>query len=473
MRGRVRGERQSRRVRRAPWYVTVFKGLSWWQGALILVPVILAFRGGALGGLFGGIAALSGSALARRGWHALLTAAALVCIDALAWGAYLGAVALLVALRVLPQPAPAVPQAPPVPAQALASPAAPGLPAAAAAWQPTSCAASAASLASRPAGGTPASPPATSGTTSANADEVMLRSGNGKGQSADYSGAQVRFSSDAGQVWIYAGPYRMELELPGDGSSACGAHATAFAPGAGGTASLTVTSNGPYCGPANGTLTVYQFATDSTGAVTRLNATFSQVCNELPAPRVGYIRYNATTPTPVPVAPSASLPIVPPADSGTTSAHPDEFSVLSDPGGGTGGGQPFDYVGPDIQVTGDWGKVYVSVGDSSDLAGYWRVTLSAPAGKQLVPGTYPWAASTEGIDASGTGFGVEVVEGDVACDSYEGTFTVYQIATDPSGAITQLNATFSERCQSANPKAGFIRFNATAPTPVPLLPGSG
>lgn len=195
----VRGERQSRRVRRAPWYVTVFKGLSWWQGMLILVPVILAFRGGALGGLFGGIAALSGSSLARRGWHALLTAAALVCIDALAWGAYLGAVALLVALRVLPQPAPAVPQAPPVPAQALASPAAPGLPAAAT-LQPTSCAASAASLASRPAGGTSASPPATSGTTSANADEVMLRSGNGKGQSADYSGAQVRFSSDAGQV---------------------------------------------------------------------------------------------------------------------------------------------------------------------------------------------------------------------------------------------------------------------------------
>ena len=75
-------------------------------------------------------------------------------------------------------------------------------------------------------------------------------------------------------------------------------------------------------------------------------------------------------------------------------------------------------------------------------------------------GTIPGAGPSMDIEGDGRG-----------CDSTRGSFTIYQIASGPDGAITQLNATFSQTCDnSAGPLVGLIRYNATIPTPVPVLP---
>ena len=69
---------------------------------------------------------------------------------------------------------------------------------------------------------------------------------------------------------------------------------------------------------------------------------------------------------------------------------------------------------------------------------------------------------------------ISITGGSRGCGNDYGTFTIYQIASDASGAVTRLNATFNQACGStfAPPLVGFIRFNATTPTPtpVPVLP---
>jgi hypothetical protein len=157
--------------------------------------------------------------------------------------------------------------------------------------------------------------------------------------------------------------------------------------------------------------------------------------------------------------------VTPPPHSGTTSAHPDQLSWLSAPGDYVGGGRPVDYTGSSVRVSGSLGRVEV------DVVGFarWTLQLTAPDGEQLTPGTYP--------DATGAipGAGPDIdIEGDGrGCDVTRGSFTIYQIASGPDGALTQLNATFSQTCDnSAGPLAGLIRYNATIPTPVPVLPAS-
>lgn len=196
-----------------------------------------------------------------------------------------------------------------------------------------------------------------------------------------------------------------------------------------------------------------------------VNATFSGDCgpNASVADNVGFVRYNATLATPVPTVPSSAQPVTDPPNSGTTSANADEFSFLSADGDYIGGGSSADYTGSNVVVNGSQGVADVD-------AGPWTLNLSAPTGGLLVPGTYvgatryPFNSSSEpGISVYGDGRG---------CNNDYGTFTIYQIASDSTGALSQLNATFEQTCESATAPAlvGFIRFNATEPTPVPTLP---
>jgi hypothetical protein len=87
----------------------MFSGLSWWQVVLVLLPFTLAGIGGALGGLVGAAAAAANTALARKRHGAALTVLSMICVDALACGAYFGGVAVLLSKPVSSsQAAPAV-----------------------------------------------------------------------------------------------------------------------------------------------------------------------------------------------------------------------------------------------------------------------------------------------------------------------------------------------------------------------------
>jgi len=436
------------------------EGLSWWQAVLVVGPFLLAIFGGLVGGLFGGAALASNLPLARSRMPAAVKAVSMTCIAVLAVVAYFS-FAFAVRARLSPSSSP--PAA--TPQLGLLRPTAPAQPATT--QRPTSCtsagpATSAAPAQTRPAGVDPVTVPAHSGVTSAHADEVSFRVS--RGESVDYVGPAVRFFTSDDSVRVTAGQWLIELGLKPGEALTCGTYHASPSGDLGGTARLLIFGQGSGCSAEASTLTIYQVTTGADGAVTRLNATFNQVCDNSAGRMVGLIRDDATIPTPVPRLPSSAQPVTPPPNSGTTSAHPDELSWLSAHGDYIGGGQPVDYTGSSVRVGGSLGGVDVNVAVGPPG---WNLQLIAPAGEQLTTGTYPDATGTipdagPGIDIEGEGRG---------CDDTRGTFTIYQIASGPDGTLTQLNATFSQTCDnSAGPLVGLIRYNATIPTPVPVLP---
>lgn len=109
-------------------------------------------------------------------------------------------------------------------------------------------------------------------------------------------------------------------------------------------------------------------------------------------------------------------------------------------------------------VNGTDKSVSISISSGSS---WWRVNIAAPAGESLRPGNYfdaeraPFRTGrAPGIDISGEGRG---------CNKIWGSFTIDQIASDPStGKVTLLDATFTQRCEKSSAPAlnGFIKFNA-------------
>ncbi|MEU0738506.1 hypothetical protein [Streptomyces sp. NPDC006134] len=91
---------------------------------------------------------------------------------------------------------------------------------------------------------------------------------------------------------------------------------------------------------------------------------------------------------------------------------------------------------------------------------WWDVDLAAPAGEKLRPGVYRNAeraafrtGRSPGLDVTGDGRG---------CNEVYGQFSVNQIETDASGAITVLDAAYTQRCESADAPAlkGVVKFHA-------------
>lgn len=155
-------------------------------------------------------------------------------------------------------------------------------------------------LPSRPAGVDPVTVPAHSGSTSAHAIEVSFRSASGDsvgdGQSADYTGADVDFSGIGGSVRISAGPWLIELGSQHGEKLVCGTYPGASRESFGATPDMDISGNGAGCNRDTGTFTIYQVAyTPKSNVITRLNATFSQICDASTGPLIGLIRYNATS----------------------------------------------------------------------------------------------------------------------------------------------------------------------------------
>ncbi|WP_165845705.1 DNRLRE domain-containing protein [Streptacidiphilus pinicola] len=70
-------------------YAAMVAGLSWWQAGLVLVPLALIPLGGAIGGFFGGMAAATNAALARRNqFGSAITALAMSTVALFAYGLY-------------------------------------------------------------------------------------------------------------------------------------------------------------------------------------------------------------------------------------------------------------------------------------------------------------------------------------------------------------------------------------------------
>lgn len=110
-----------------------------------------------------------------------------------------------------------------------------------------------------------------------------------------------------------------------------------------------------------------------------------------------------------------------------------------------------------ITLTGDAGAVRVRVQGTDDS---WDVELAAPKGEQLRPGIYRDAeraafrtGRSPGLDVGGNGRG---------CNEVYGRFSVNQIATDASGAVTLLDASYTQKCESATaqPLKGTVKYRA-------------
>ncbi|MBR7831716.1 PKD domain-containing protein [Actinospica durhamensis] len=281
--------------------------------------------------------------------------------------------------------------------------------------------------------------------------EFYLAHGNdasiGGGTVIDNTSPSVSVSSDLKTVT--ANIQGWELSLSSSAPLAPGTYTSGV--------SITVTMGTSYnC--ATGSFTIIEMS------ATDVNATFSLDCGPSASvpDSVGFLRYNATVDTPVPTTPNAAQAITDPPNSGTTSANADEFSFNSAPGDYIGVGSSVDFTGANLVVGGTQGTATVG-------AGTWTLDLSAPAGGLLVPGTYTGATGYP--FNSGTAPGISLYGDGRGCDQYYGTFTIYQIASDATGALSQLNATFTQTCEktTAPPLVGFIRYNATEPTPIPAF----
>ena len=123
------------------------------------------------------------------------------------------------------------------------------------------------------------------------------------------------------------------------------------------------------------------------------------------------------------------------------------LTMTSDAGDYIGQGRPRNYT-PDTTsfdgaVSCDRNQVRIHTNHGNGE--WWYVTMQAPKGTPLSPGTYnnatrwPFQASvTPGLDVSGEGRG---------CNRSWGSFIVSQASFGPSGKVERFRATFEQRCE--------------------------
>ncbi|MCX4910861.1 hypothetical protein [Streptomyces sp. NBC_00878] len=142
-----------------------------------------------------------------------------------------------------------------------------------------------------------------------------------------------------------------------------------------------------------------------------------------------------------------------------TSAAATEYSHTSQTGDYIGQGTGVAYTPTTATITAEGTAEYVRFRVSTDTT-WWDVDLAAPMGEKLHPGVYRDAerapfrtGRAPGLDVSGDGRG---------CNEVYGEFSVDQVETDASGAITVLDATYTQHCESADAPAlkGVVKYRA-------------
>ncbi|MFE9680787.1 hypothetical protein [Streptomyces sp. NPDC006285] len=193
---------------------------------------------------------------------------------------------------------------------------------------------------------------------------------------------------------------------------------------------LDVSGEGRGCNEVYGQFTVNQIETDASGAVTVLDATYTQRCESATAPTLkGVVKYRA---------------------------YPLSYAYTSDAGDFIGQGAAQTHQGAtstfSIRPYGDGVEYGVSGKRES-----WSALLTPPAGEQFAAGrTYraerSQGASVAGLDVSGNGRG---------CNTVSGELTVTKLARGDDGAVKAFAATFVQHCEGGGPALrGTIRYYA-------------
>ena len=135
------------------------------------------------------------------------------------------------------------------------------------------------------------------------------------------------------------------------------------------------------------------------------------------------------------------------------------YRYSSEPGDYIGGGQSNRYTPADGTISVSGTAQYLTFSVFTDTE-FWFVTIAAPQGERLHPGTFDNAerapfrtGRSPGLDVSGDGRG---------CNQVWGSFAINQIGTDQSGNVTLLDATFSQNCESETAPAlhGTVLYDA-------------
>lgn len=193
---------------------------------------------------------------------------------------------------------------------------------------------------------------------------------------------------------------------------------------------LDVSGDGRGCNEVYGQFSVNQLETDASGAITVLDATYTQHCESADAPALkGVVKYQA---------------------------HPLSYAYTSDTG---------DYIGQGLSQTHTGATSTFSLSGGGDgirygVSGkreYWSASLAPPTGEQFEAGrTYQAersaAAGVAGLDVDGNGRG---------CNTITGELTVTRLALNDDGTIKAFAGTFVQHCEGAEPALrGTIHYYA-------------
>jgi hypothetical protein len=129
------------------------------------------------------------------------------------------------------------------------------------------------------------------------------------------------------------------------------------------------------------------------------------------------------------------------------------LSMSSDPGDYIGQGLSYAFATPAnlffARSSQAGSTITVTMRPTPDALDYWSLTFAAPAGQQLLPGTYANAqrASSRSFGSPG----LEVTGDFRGCGTVTGSFTVLDATYEPSGYVDSFHATFEQHCEGAAP----------------------
>ncbi|MFD7701943.1 hypothetical protein [Streptomyces caelestis] len=192
---------------------------------------------------------------------------------------------------------------------------------------------------------------------------------------------------------------------------------------------LDVSGQSRGCNIVHGQFSVHQIETDDSGAVTVLDATYTQRCEATDAPALkGVVKFRA---------------------------FPLSYAYRSEPGDYAGQGRTQTHTGATSLFSLDsWGVGGVSF-RAEGKRERWSVLLVPPTGERLEAGrTY------RATESAGPGVGLLSASG-FGCNSVTGGFTITRIARDADDNVTALAATFVQHCEGAEPALhGTIHYYA-------------
>ncbi|MFJ8828195.1 hypothetical protein ACIREE_41570 [Streptomyces sp. NPDC102467] len=152
------------------------------------------------------------------------------------------------------------------------------------------------------------------------------------------------------------------------------------------------------------------------------------------------------------------------AQAGTVSAAAPvtvtRWTQTSEAGDPVGQGSSLAYTPKTASFTVSGTAEYVRISVSPSDTSFWQVEFAAPRGQKLTPGVYTRAEGA--AIRTGHAPGITVFNESRGCEAPYGQFTINQIETDTSGAVTVLDASYTHRCGSATAPAlrGSFKYQA-------------